>query len=420
MTPCIILALQKRDRIAEILCEQTGKTVSADWSPFNPLCAACGRIDQARVTGFSASEQTVSYECVCGSAGRVSMVGGGKLVWRIDWAARWSVLGVTVEPFGKDHASRGGSYDTGTRISHEVFEHEPPFPIPYEWIRLKGRGDMSSSKGNVLSIDRMLDVVPPEALRYLVIRERPQRSIGFDPGLPLLQLVDQVDDAAAQGRDERALELSRAGEFQPVGVPFKHGQLPMTTSWIEDGGPTITLPLVYTEDPGGGPPNLGIYRMQRYSDTTCGMHWQIGKGGGFHHASAERDGRDLPVTVFLGGPPAALVGALAPLPENVPELLLASLVHGARIRRVRHPDAPHPLLAEAEWCLAGRVPAGERQPEADGQRVELRGFGVFSVKTRDAHMGRNPRTGEAVDVSKKSVPFFKVGKELRNRLNDKT
>jgi lysyl-tRNA synthetase class 1 len=81
---------------------------------------------------------------------------------------------------------------------------------------------MSSSKGNVLSIGRILEVAPPEALRYLVLRERPQKTINFDPGLPLLQLVDQLDDAHASGRNERAVELSRAGGFQPVGVSYKH------------------------------------------------------------------------------------------------------------------------------------------------------------------------------------------------------
>ena len=150
------------------------------------------------------------------------MAGGGKLTWRVDWPARWAMLGVTVEPFGKDHATRGGSYDTGARIAREVFDYEPPLPVPYEWISLKGRGDMSSSKGNVLSIGQVLDLAPPEALRYLVMRERPQSTIAFDPGLPLLKLVDEVDDQTADGVDSRALALSRAAGFRPVGVPFKH------------------------------------------------------------------------------------------------------------------------------------------------------------------------------------------------------
>jgi lysyl-tRNA synthetase class 1 len=81
---------------------------------------------------------------------------------------------------------------------------------------------MSSSKGNVLSIGRILEVVPPEVLRYMVIRERPQRTINFDPGRPLLKLVDEMDDPEASGVDQRALELSRAAGFQPVGVPFAH------------------------------------------------------------------------------------------------------------------------------------------------------------------------------------------------------
>ncbi len=222
MTPFVLRALERRDLIASILNELTGKQVADEWSPFNPWCPDCRLMTAARVVGFSSAEATFDYECECGSKGTRPVAGGGKLVWRIDWPARWAMLGVTIEPFGKDHATRGGSYDTGVRIAQEVFDRKAPHPIPYEWIRLKGKGDMSSSKGNVLSISHMLEVVPPEALRYLVIRERPQKTINFDPGIPLLQLVDQVDDAAARGRDERALELSRAGEFESVGVPFKH------------------------------------------------------------------------------------------------------------------------------------------------------------------------------------------------------
>lgn len=222
MNPWILKALEGRDRIAAILKDLTGKQVAAEWSPFTPLCDACGRINASRVTGFSASAETVSHDCDCGASGDLPFAGGGKLVWRIDWPARWGLLGVTVEPFGKDHATRGGSYDTGERIMSEVFGGEAPFPIPYEWIRLKGQGDMSSSRGNVLSITHMLEVVPPEVLRYLVIRERPNKTIGFDPGLPLLQLVDEYDDNTQKRHDPRSVELSRAGGFESVGVPFKH------------------------------------------------------------------------------------------------------------------------------------------------------------------------------------------------------
>lgn len=222
MNACIVAALEGRDRIAEILRDATGKEIDERWSPFLPLCPGCGKITAGRVKGFSPERETVDYACACGSEGTLPMAGGGKLVWRVDWPARWKVLEVTVEPFGKDHATRGGSYDTGVRIVREVFGGEAPLPIPYEWIRLKGSGDMASSKGNVLSIGRALELVPPEVLRYLVLRERPQRTIVFDPGLPLLQLVDEVDDAESSGRDRRAVALSRVAGFRPVGVPFKH------------------------------------------------------------------------------------------------------------------------------------------------------------------------------------------------------
>lgn len=222
MTPSIVAALENRDRIAAILGELTGKETEADWSPFQPLCPACGRITKARVTGFSARDRTIDYECACGSGGTLPMSGGGKLTWRVDWPARWMALGVSVEPFGKDHATRGGSYDTGVRIVREVFGGEPPHPIPYEWISLRGKGDMSSSKGNVLSTAAALEIVPPDALRYMILREKPQRTITFDPGLPLLKLLDEMEEKSASGRDERAIELSRGPGDAPLGVPFRH------------------------------------------------------------------------------------------------------------------------------------------------------------------------------------------------------
>ncbi|HEY8020222.1 MAG TPA: UbiD family decarboxylase domain-containing protein, partial [Thermoanaerobaculia bacterium] len=124
-----------------------------------------------------------------------------------------------------------------------------------------------------------------------------------------------------------------------VGSEIRLDRLPVLTTWPEDGGPFITLPLVYTERPGSPPGgtagNLGIYRMQVHGPATTGMHWQIGKGGGFHYTEAERLGVPLPVTVFLGGPPALTLAAVAPLPENVPEPLLASLIAGQKLPLVR-------------------------------------------------------------------------------------
>ncbi len=222
MVPQIVQALKGRDAIARILAECTGRKVEAGWSPFNPICGTCGRMTDTTVKGFSEKAETVDYACACGGRGSVSMRGGGKLTWRVDWPARWARIPVSIEPFGKDHATRGGSYDTGALICREVFKAPPPFPVTYEWISFKGLGDMKKSKGNVLSVHRMLEVLPPEVLRYLVVKTRPMRSIGFDPGLPLLSLVDEFDDAASQSRDARALQLAGAGQFTSIGVPFRH------------------------------------------------------------------------------------------------------------------------------------------------------------------------------------------------------
>ena len=141
-------------------------------------------------------------------------------------------------------------------------------------------------------------------------------------------------------------------------------RLPVITCWPEDGGPFITLPLVYTTHPDGKGSNLGMYRLHVYDKGTTGMHWQIGKGGGFHYAVAESRGQALPATVFLGGPPALMLAAIAPLPENVPELMLASLLAGRRLPQVAGPNGhPHPLVASAEFALMGEVPPRERRPE---------------------------------------------------------
>jgi len=141
-------------------------------------------------------------------------------------------------------------------------------------------------------------------------------------------------------------------------------ELPVLTTWQEDGGPFITLPLVYTEHPTTRKHNLGIYRMQIYDATSAGLHWQIQKGGGFHYHAAEQMNEALPVTVFLGGPPALIISAIAPLPEDVPELILTSLLAGEKLRMARNPTgAAHRLVAEAEFALIGHALPHERRPE---------------------------------------------------------
>ncbi len=94
--------------------------------------------------------------------------------------------------------------------------------MPYEWIALKGQGDMSSSKGNLVSIVNLTQTIPPEVVRYMIFRVKPMRSITFDPGLPLLNLVDEYDDVSAHNHDQRAAELARLEGLPPLGISFKH------------------------------------------------------------------------------------------------------------------------------------------------------------------------------------------------------
>ncbi len=140
-------------------------------------------------------------------------------------------------------------------------------------------------------------------------------------------------------------------------------RLPMLHCWQKDGGAFVTLPLVYTEHPDTGVHNLGMYRVQRFADDATGIHWQIGKGGGFHYSVAESRGQALPLNLFIGGPPALIAGAIAPLPENVPELLLTSLLLGEPVRRVQNPSGPLPIVADAEFAVVGEVAPGVRRPE---------------------------------------------------------
>ena len=186
-------------------------------------------------------------------------------------------------------------------------------------------------------------------------------------------------DARGLVRDGLRLGLERKQRgpvCEVVEQPAQLDRLPMLTCWPQDGGAFVTLPLVLTHSPSDNRPNLGIYRMQRFDEQTTGMHWQIGKGGGFHYHEAQRLGRPLDVTVFLGGPPAMILAAVAPLPEGVSEWLLASLGLGRRLPVVERPDAPHPLVAEAEFAMVGHVPPNELRPEGPfGDH-----YGVYSLR----------------------------------------
>lgn len=156
----------------------------------------------------------------------------------------------------------------------------------------------------------------------------------------------------------------KAAVLEVIDQPARLDELPILTTWQEDGGAFITLPLVYTENPTTGKHNLGMYRIQRYDAETTGLHWQIHKGGGFHYHEAEKLGQPLPVTIYVGGPPALILSAIAPLPEDVPELVLASVLAGEKIKVADNPFAGgHRLVAESEFAIIGHVLPFERRPE---------------------------------------------------------
>ena len=159
-------------------------------------------------------------------------------------------------------------------------------------------------------------------------------------------------------------KVKKAPVLEATDKPANLNELPLLQLWHEDGGHFVTLPLVYTESPTNGKHNLGMYRIQRYDEETTGIHWQIHKGGGFHYHEAEKLNQALPVTIFLGGAPAMILAAIAPLPEDVPELMLASLLAGHKIKTVENPLKNHyRLIAEADFAICGRVAPHERRPE---------------------------------------------------------
>lgn len=198
-------------------------------------------------------------------------------------------------------------------------------------------------------------------------------------------------------------------------------KLPLLQLWPEDGGHFVTMPLVYTESPANGKHNLGMYRIQRFDKTSTGIHWQIGKGGGFHYHEAEQRGEELPVTIFLGGPPALILSAIAPLPEGLPELMLASLLAWDKISTVENPLGPerHRLIANAEFAICGGVAPRDRRPEGPfGDH-----YGYYSLQhdypvfRADAVFHRKDAIYPATIVGKPRQEDFFIGDYLQELLS---
>jgi lysyl-tRNA synthetase class 1 len=212
MDPFIRTALDRAQVVRDLYRRVSNVQHQDTWHPVLVICGTCGRVGTTIVTKWDG--ERVFYECRenlvtwahgCGASGWVSPFGGAaKLPWNLEWAAQWSLFGVTIEPCGKDLATAGGSRDRSDAIAREVFEREPPINVPYEFLNVGGK-KMSTSKGRGTAAHRIVEVLPPEPLRTLMIRTRPNTAIDFDPegtdAVP--RLFDEFDrlGSAVAGRE---------------------------------------------------------------------------------------------------------------------------------------------------------------------------------------------------------------------------
>ena len=226
-------ALDKTSEIAAILNQHRKEPLAADWLPVSVYCGSCNtdnKIDQKKWDG-----QNLSYHCGhCDHVGSESIKENNrlKLPWRIDWPMRWAFEKVDFEPGGKDHSSQGGSYTTAKDIV-KLFDWQAPIYLQYDFVSIKGKGGkMSSSSGEVLTLDDVLKIYEPEMVRWIFAsyKSNVDFSVSFD--LDVIKLYKDFDrqERLAYGVDtgnekkvnmaKRAYELSQIGAV-PSEMPFQ-------------------------------------------------------------------------------------------------------------------------------------------------------------------------------------------------------
>jgi lysyl-tRNA synthetase class 1 len=240
--------LERADAARDVLAEYQAK-VDDGYVPFVPQCANCGHLTEG-VTGVDLEAGTVSYVCTdreagdeviegCGHEG-VATLREGKLPWRFEWPAQWGVLDVDFEPFGKDHAE--GSWPSGEAIAERVLDIEPPVPMVYEWFTLEGE-PLSSSAGNVVTVDEALDILEREVFRYFFAKEPlKQRDFSVENVDGLVDEFDRLEEIyfGEIEADERERELAERA-------------YPMLVDEMRDG--RVRIPYTFaavlgmTEDP---------------------------------------------------------------------------------------------------------------------------------------------------------------------------
>ena len=235
----IRIFIERQEETKEIIERVSGRELAEDWFPFNPV-GSDGTMDGVVVTGHN--WPLIQWRDSHGVEGQSDLsqtgVFHGKLPWRLDWPAKWAWLKVTCEPFGKDHGAAGGSYDTGKELC-ELLGFEPPHPLTYEWIQLKGMGAMSSSSGLTIGPLTALQLVPPEILRYLIARSKTNRHIEFDTGDALIELADEYERLIARTANEGDVPAPDLKRRQLVAWEVDRAQIRL--SQIVDGSqPDVT------------------------------------------------------------------------------------------------------------------------------------------------------------------------------------
>jgi lysyl-tRNA synthetase, class I len=249
-------AIDHTEELREILQKVTGRKMPEHWSPYLPRSAETGKLTGHRILEHVPEANKVVFEDEDGFEEAADYSRGeGKLGWRVELAARWKALGVTFEPFGKDHTTSGGSTETADRMAREVFHYPVPGRYEYEWIGIKGRGDMSSSRGIVLLPKDLLRIMPPDALRRIVLGRDPSRRSdlelgeGFprfmdeyraETGEPFVPFTHLVTVAQTVGEDvDVAAEILRRGGYEEAARDKEKlaRDLAYALNWVEEWAP---------------------------------------------------------------------------------------------------------------------------------------------------------------------------------------
>lgn len=229
MDGVIAEVLDKAQVIRDIYKEMYGRGKPSDWYPFQVICPKCGKVGTTQVYAWDGKE--VSFKCEpdlvtwaegCGSEGKVSPFGGtGKIPWKVEWACKWKIIGITVEGAGKDHMNAGGSHEVAEKVCERVINYPVPYPFSHEFFLIGGK-KMSSSKGRGASAKEVSEIIPPYLLRFLMARVRFSRAIDFTPdSWTIPDLFDEYDRAAQNYWEKGEKDdLGRTFEMsQPSGEP---------------------------------------------------------------------------------------------------------------------------------------------------------------------------------------------------------